>query len=328
VDAAQALIYSHQPDLLRLPEIVGALATLAMLFTLRLKREEVRSPVPLFTVSMLICPIVIFNQQVVTGRLLQSVHYEWFIANYVVLCGLVLSAWLLWRSGAMSSSRLLDKHLVAIACAAIAWAGIEVWLSTSLAAERNNLIDESKAVAARLLTLYKQDSRKTGSAHGEGDPGVALVIDLAVADRLPTDAPQSVLWSPHMLVFPAVTVAENRERFYRQLYYEGYDRGKLLAELGRHDWNLWAGLFDYSRLSPAITGKGTPITPSEIDEEVSKYLSYSESFNLESAKLPQLSYVIAPAQNEPNYQNLDHWYYRDNGERIGKFVLYRLRPRF
>jgi hypothetical protein len=130
-----------------------------------------------------------------------------------------------------------------------------------------------------------------------------------------------------MLVFPAVTVEENRERFYRQLYYSGYDKKKLWREFDRNDWNFYAGLFDYERLSPVITGDSHPITQSELADKVEGYLRYAQSFDRERAMNPMLYYMVVPADNEPDYANLDRWYQRDSGERIDKFILYRLKPR-
>ena len=58
------------------------------------------------------------------------------------------------------------------------------------------------------------------------------------------------------VVFVRVVVneKEDRERFLRQLYYLGYDEQKILTEIGKSDWNFFAGLFPYERLSPVITG--------------------------------------------------------------------------
>jgi hypothetical protein len=37
--------------------------------------------------------------------------------------------------------------------------------------------------------------------------------------------------------------------------------------------------------------------------------------------------LVVRADGEPDYANLDRWYQRDAGERIGGFVLYRLKLR-
>jgi hypothetical protein len=128
-----------------------------------------------------------------------------------------------------------------------------------------------------------------------------------------------------MLVFPGVTEAENRDRFFRQLYYLGYDEKKFWAELDRQDWNFLAGLFAYHRLSPAVSGSNTPITPEELRAQLASYLEYSRTFSRERAATPTLSYLVVSAGNKGDYANLDRWYQRDAGERVGDFILYRLK---
>ena len=153
------------------------------------------------------------------------------------------------------------------------------------------------------------------------------MADLRLADRLPTDAPQSVLWAPRMLVFPGVSEAENRERFFSQLYYLGYDEKKFWAELDHADWNFLAGLFPYHRLSPAVSGSEAPITPDELRAQLGSYVAYAHSFDRDRAASPRLSYLLVQADSQPDYGNLDRWYDRDAGERIGEFILYRLKLR-
>jgi hypothetical protein len=130
-----------------------------------------------------------------------------------------------------------------------------------------------------------------------------------------------------MLVFPGVSELENRERFWRQLYYLGYDERKFWKELDHVDWYFLTGLFPYNRLSPALTGSQTPITTAEFRAQLGAYLDYAKTFNRDRAASPSLSYLIVHADREPDYANLDRWYQRDGGERIGNFILYRLELR-
>jgi hypothetical protein len=316
VDSAQALVLTHRPDLFRLPEIISSIALLMLAIGSWRRLFSWREPASLFAVSLALMVFVIFNQQVLTGRSLQPIHYEWFIGNYCALTALVLTA-SLWRRS--QGSRLLtNRRLTVLAVIALAWGCGEVWLAASMGFYRNRANDEFRPAAMRLTSL----------AQGESAPGAAvLVSDLALADRLPTDAPQAVLWAPHMLVFPGVNQTEGRERFLRQLYYLGYDEQKIWAEISKADWNFYAGLFPYERLSPVITGKSSPITPDEIRGQIKEYLNYAASFDAERAASPTLSYVVVPASEQVDFQTLDHWYQRDSGERIGNFVLYRVNLR-
>jgi len=314
VDTAQALVFTHQPDPFRLPEIVVlfVLVILGVGIWRRVLRES--DPVVLVAVSFALTVLVVFNQQIVTGRSLQPIHYQWFIANYCALIAAALTAALWWRSG---SRRLLtNRRLALIAIVALLFAFGEVWLAASVGWDYNLAVDEGKPVADRLAQF--------GQAGGSSSVPVALIADFRLADRLPTDAPQAVLWAPRMLVFPGVTEAENRERFFQQLYYLGYDEKKFWAELNNSDWNFLAGLFSYQRLSPVVSGSNAPVTPEELRAQVASYLEYSRTFNSDRAGSPTLSYLVVNAEKQPDYANLDRWYQRDAGERVGSFILYKL----
>jgi hypothetical protein len=195
----------------------------------------------------------------------------------------------------------------------------EVWLAASVSWNYNLAIDEGKPVADRLSQLSLAGLSPAAP--------VALMADLRFADRLPTDAPQAVLWAPHMLVFPGVTEAENRERFFQQLYYLGYDEKKFWEELDHPDWSFLAGMLPYKRLSPVVSDSNTPVTPEELSAQVASYLEYSRRFNRDRAAAPTLSYLVVQAERQPDYANLDRWYQRDAGERVGSFMLYRLKLR-
>jgi hypothetical protein len=52
-----------------------------------------------------------------------------------------------------------------------------------------------------------------------------------------------------------------------------------------------------------------------------------EGFSREHASNPRLSYLVTPIGEEPSLANLDRWYERDAGERIGEFMFYRVRLR-
>jgi hypothetical protein len=251
---------------------------------------------------------------------LQPIHYQWFIANYCALTAMVLTA-ALWRRSE-DRMRLTNRRLALIAGASLLLAFGEVWLAANVSFDYNRQIDESIPVTNRLVELSRADG-----VMSSGSAPVVLMADLKLADRLPTDAPQSVLWAPRLLVFPGVSEAENRERFFSQLYYLGYDEKKFWTELDHADWNFLAGLFPYHRLSPAVSGSEAPITPEELRAQQRSYLDHAHSFNRARAATPMLSYLVVHADVHPDYANLDRWYQRDAGERIGGFVLYRLKLR-
>jgi hypothetical protein len=317
VDAAQALVFTRQPDLFRLPEIFALLLLAAIGFGVWRGILPGRDRVVLVAASFALTVLAVFNQQVVTGRSLQPVHYQWFIANYCVLTAAALIAARWWRG--KDRAGLTNTRLALIAVAALLFAFAEVWLAASVSWNYNLAIDEGKPVADRLA----QAARSATST----DVPVVLVADFKLADRLPTDAPPAVLWSPRLLVFPGVTDVENRERFFQQLYYLGYDEKRFWAELDRSGWNFLAGLFPYQRLSPVISGSSTPLSPEDLRAQLASYLEYAHTFNHDRAVSPRLSYIIVAAAGQTDFANLDRWYERDAGERVGDFTLYRLKLR-
>jgi hypothetical protein len=319
IDAAQALVFTHQPDLFRLPEIVSLLVLI--LLGLGIFRAVLggRDPVLLVAAAFALSVLAVFNQQVITGRSLQPIHYQWFIANYCALTAAVLTAALWWRSDKQRG--LTKNRLALVAGAALLLAFGEVWLAASVSFDYNRLIDESIPVTNRLAERARAEGTRSSSG------SMALMADLNLADRLPTDAPQSVLWAPRLLVFPGVSETENHERFFRQLYYLGYTEKKFWAELDHADWNFLTGMFAYQRLSPAVSGSEAPITPKELRTQLAGYLNYGRLFNRDLAAAPMLAYLVVHADSQPDYANLDRWYQRDAGERIGGFLLYRLKLR-
>lgn len=311
VDAAQALIFTYRPDLFRLPEFAAALSVVLLLVGIRRQLFSWRETKALIALSFAATVFIVFNQQVLTGRSLQPIHFEWFTANYCALVSVVLMAGLWWRGG--NRPALTNKRLAMISIFALVWAFGEVWLAASIGFDYNRAIDDAKPAFNRLAQLSDNQTQQ-----------VVLVDDLKLADRLPTDAPQSLLWSPRMLVFPGVSETENRARFWQQLYYLGYDEQKFWAQLDQADWNFLAGMFPYNRLSPAITGSTAPITPEELRAQLAAYLSYARNFTSDRATSPTLSYLVLHSERQYDLTNLDRWYQRDDGERVGDFVIYRL----
>jgi hypothetical protein len=321
VDSAQALLLTRSPDLFRLCEIAALIVLASLIFGTLSRKFRWNDPVVLFTASLALSVLLVFNQQVITGRSLQPIHYEWFIGNYCALTAIALSAFLFFRN--RNSRMLTDRRLLVIALVAFGWGGIEVWLAASRSFPHNQRVDEMRAAAIRLSELAMTDGT-VRAEKGEGEIPIVLISDFALADRLPTDAPQALLWSPRMLVFPGVTEAENRERFLQQLYYLGFDEKKMWDEMNRADWSFYAGMFPYYRLSRVVSGHSDKIFPEELRAQVQNYVAFAQSFDREKAASPRLSYMLLPVDNEPDYSNVDRWYERDAGERIGKFVLYRL----
>jgi uncharacterized membrane protein len=321
MDSVQAMTISHRPDLLRLPELIAYAVVAALLYCARRGTISLQHRAVLFSLSFALMPVAVFNQQVLTGRSLQPVHYEMFVANYSVLVSIVIAAAMIWRGRRGTEYRFPKKALAWIAIIAFEWGAYETFVAATGSVELNRRLADAQPVAVRLAEIGRSEGIKTPRP-------VVLSTDLLVADGLPTSAPQAVLWAPHMPVFSGVTNVESKERFYQYLYYTGIDAEELrgiLTKEGRYGFA--AAIFGFERAVEGLSDDSGTITAEELENELRLYSAYRAAFSRERARLVELSYVVVPNETEPDLSNLDRWYERDAGVRAGKFTLYRVRPR-
>jgi len=69
------------------------------------------------------------------------------------------------------------------------------------------------------------------------------------------------------------------------------------------------------------------VSQPEIESEVAQFQNFMRSFSLVDVSKRPLTHVITPANNNFDFSRIDQWYERDNGERVGDYVLYRVRLR-
>jgi hypothetical protein len=329
MDTVQLLALTHAPDFSRSSIKLGLIVCLALSFAAWRGLINWRSRESLFTASFALTPFLVFNQQVLTGRSLQPLHYELYIAKYVALVALVLAIALIRRGfrgrEALSSARVSARWLVCIALLALGWGLIETVVETKRHAWASLDRDEAVAVAKRLAELPAIYARSPDTQ------AVVLYVNLDHADISPVVAPQPVLWSPHVPAFSGVTLEENRERIYQYLYYVGEDLRKIDAggfdALDYRRKYLIHSLIEWGHNDPAWTVNWKEIAPLDVREALRGYAEYAAAFNRERASNPALSYVVVATDAPTNFSNLDRWYTRDEGEQIGRFTLYRVRLR-
>ena len=326
MDSGQKLTLSHAPDFLRIPELLGLAVIALMVFGVVRRRINWRAPESLFAASFALMPLIVFNQQVITGRSLQPFHYESFIANYVALVGAIVAVVIVWRGPEGAKRPVHYRNAARVVFIALCWAAIEVLVVPRKFIIRDNqFTDRAAAVCQRLRQLANSDGIIARTSPGDPRP-LVLATDNKVAMILPTFAPQAVLWAPQF-DFLNLGPGESRERFYEYLYYTGTDRKALAKELGRPVSNIAAAAFGHERVLPDLSVHAKPITGEEIATQVADYQAYNLSFTRERAAQHILSYVIAPADGSIDLSNLDHWYERDRGEEVGDHILYRVQLR-
>jgi hypothetical protein len=324
MDAGQKLTLSHAPDLFRMPELIGFAVIILIVFGVLRRRVNWRAPETLFAISFALTPLIVFNQQVITGRSLQPFHYESFIANYLSLVGVVLATVIFWRGSEGEKKPVRYRWVGRLAFVAIWWAAIEVLAPAKVIIRDSQFTDRAAAVCQRLRERSTIDGSITNSTT---DPRpLVLASDNKVAVILPTFAPQAVLWAPHF-DFLDLAPGESRERFYEYLYFTGVEGDKLAQELAQPLSTFAAAAFGHERVIPDMSVQAKPITSEEIAFQVADYKAYYYSFTRDRAVKHILSYVIVPSTGGPDLSNLDRWYQRDKGEQVGDYTLYRVQLR-
>ena len=302
LDQRQVLEKTRLPDLFRGPEIYGTLILVALVYQARKGILSLRDPKTLFMISFVMMPLIVFNQQILTGRSLQPFHYEYFIANYsVVLAAFVALA--TWRKMPQRLPRLLALGSVVI--------GLLIGLRITQISIYNSLrFDEGRAVALDL----KQSAQS----------GVAFGSNSLLMSTFPTTTANPVLWAGHLAPFSSLEPATLRRRLHQWAYYRGLSE-KDFSSMLRVSFAERIQIFGGERADPALSSHPRPITDEEISQAAREYRSLADSFDEQTARDPVLSYAIVYTSDD--LTNLDHWYERDEGRRFGELILYRVKLR-
>jgi hypothetical protein len=320
LDDVQVLVFTRELDLTRSPELIGFGVLLGLAVAIAAGVLSLRDRGTLFAISLALAPAILFNQQVITGRSLQPIHYQVFVGNYVAGIAVVVAFALVWRRIESRNKPAWRVVIGGLSLIAAAWGFVECHYTVRILDDVNIARDEAYPAGMRLAELAKDsaDPRKD----------VVLHLGMAEADDLPTLAPQSVLWARHQHIFAGVTTQENKERYYQLLYYQNVSPGDLANGMKRDgDFVSMIALFGWGRHTDRLNAAYKPLTYGEIDAEARLYGEYAARFDANRDGVP-LRYLIAPlGLPDEAVANLDKWYSRDAGEAYGKYVLYRLTPR-
>ena len=316
MDASQLLTHSRAP-VFSFPVVIGLLVFLVLATAVWRSWLRWRDPAVLFATSFALLPAVTFNQQLVTGLLLQPVHYGRYIANYASVLAIVIVAGLIWRARS-SSGRLPSRVFAFVAIVIFGWSALENGVRAYRMGPQSRARDDGRRVAMRLREL---SLRTPSTQRSDQTSSLVFCSNLWLGDALPNDAPQPVLWTPHLFIFPGSSADENRERLYRQLYYSDVDEEQF-ATLARESSFLQLAVFGWERMNQK--SYAAPIADADVQKETSLYKDYLANFNASQAAATPLGYVIVPSTNG-SLSNLDLWYSRDDGEQVGDYILYRVK---
>ncbi|HEV7374891.1 MAG TPA: hypothetical protein VGN95_09255 [Pyrinomonadaceae bacterium] len=322
MDSVQLLAISHAPDFSRSSIKLGLIVCAVLAYSAWRGRIKWRTRTALFATSFALTPLLLFNQQIITGRSLQPLHYELYLAKYLALLALVLAIALLRPMCERTQPMMTGRIFACFIVVALGWGMIETGVETKRHAWASLDRDEALIVARRLAELSR-----ASTTHAPDNQQVVLYFNLDHADISPVVAPQPVLWAPHTPAFSGVTTEENRQRLYQYLYYTNEDLWNIderrFDMLDYRKNYLIHSLIEWGHNDPAWTVNWKQITPDDVSSALRGYRRYVESFSREQAENPTLSYVVT--EGESDLKNLDRWYERDAGEPLGRFTLYRLR---
>lgn len=324
-DEALLLARTRAPDLLRLPELLGFVTLIGLTFAVRAGRVKAGDRAVLFVASLALTPFVVFNQQVLTGRSLQPFHYGIFGVNYLTLAAALMAAVLIWKGrGERAGGGRFRAALAALAVAALAWGAFEGLLAGRRHLPGNTL----RGAALPAMRRLGEEGRAAGRLDTRS---LVFCTDVTVADALPTVAPQPVLWAPHMFNFPGVSLEEDRERLRLYLYFAGVRLDDIdpngYEDLDRFRKYFISSLISRGRHNPQLRAGWTPITPGEVESAVRGYADFAATIDRARVERLPITFVLTSPEERVDFTNLDRWYERDGGERVGSYVIYRVKLR-
>lgn len=321
LDEAQTLAFTHRPDPFRAPEIIAALILVAVMLAVRRSKVQRNDPRVIFAASFALLPLVLFNQQVLTGRSMQPYHFESFVANYVVLIGLAIVTTFFFAS-------IKRRLLIWIAVLCFFWGAMEVSMPVIANYEANVAADQMIPVLLRLKELSRQD----GTLSSLRDQGRTSTLVFSpqrdVMGLLPTWTSQGTLLGMGALDFGSLSRQERKEMLYMYLYYSSVDGAGLREILNQSAGDTFMShyariaIFGHERVVPMLSLHFKPIGQDEVEEEVIDYQAYVNSFSRERVFLHPLTYVVT--RDNSDLSHVDLWYQRDAGEQFGDYNLYRV----
>jgi hypothetical protein len=324
LDEQQTLAFTHRPDLFRIPEIIGVLTLMLLFIAIRQTRMRWSDPPVIFAASFGLLPLLVFNQQLVTGRTMQPYHFAALVVNYTVLIGLFLTI-TVWRP-------LSARAFLWIGALCFAWGLVEVGLPSRLNTVPLAVRDDQMVPILLRLKQLSNDDGTMGDLHTKGSASTIIFSpQIAFTELAPTWTSQGTLPDAGGIDFGHINREERKQYFYMHLYYAKADIGSLREALKGNPsdqvmkYYARAAIFGHERIVPALASGFRPITDEDIDGEIRAYQTYANSFSRAEALKRPLTYVVIPADGSFDFSNIDRWYERDGGVRVGEYVLYSVK---
>lgn len=308
-DASQVLEHTRKIVLLRPTLIVGVIILFLTVLAVKLKKIELKNQTTIFIISLAILPILVFNQQIITGVSLQPMHYNMYILNYLSLLGLVILLNEVFKERLEKIKPVLWLIPALLFCI---WGIIEINYATKYRFGYNVGRDEAILVNKRLAEIGEKSQ-------------ITLNFNSIQGDNQPTVAPQGVLWAEHLYIGGNISTEEHQRRYFLFIYLQNKDENWLRQQLKFCPSQSCRALIGW-RVNPTLSYNSSKIDEAEINSLVAKYAEFLQNINASNILNPTISYVVVPYNLQINLANLDRWYERDSGEKLGNFTLYKVRP--
>jgi hypothetical protein len=312
-DAAQVLEQTRRIVFLRPTLLLGVVVFVFTLIGCWVGRLKLRPQLTVFIISFAVLPLIVFNQQVVTGYSLQPMHYNMYLLNYLVLLGVLLLA-----TEVFQPRMVKIKPLFALVPAIFFgfWGIIETQYTVANRFDYNARRDEAILVNRHLAKIGRENS----AARSE----ITMNFDLVQADNQPTLAPHGVLWAEH-LGFANLSPDEYRKRFFLYLYFQNRDEEWVRRRLQTCPNEACRALLGW-RINPTLSHNLSRIDPVETESLVNEYSSFVRNITAVEAFNPMISYLVAPDGLPTDFNNLEKWYVKKEAGHFGKFTLYKVTP--
>jgi hypothetical protein len=314
LDELQTVVSTHRPDLFRIPELIGVLLLVALAVVVR-RRGHVDTRV-ILAASFCLLPVVVFNQQVFSGKSMQPFHFEVFILNYTVLIGAVILLSSLWPQRLRAAlpwvtAGCLLLGIVEVALVTGGFHGIDV--------KKDGMIP----VARRLKELP--------ATQQSGQTALVFSPHIEFNQMLPTYAPQGTLLGMGSVDFGSASHDERKEFLFTHLYYSGVTPERLrdilkgLPDQLQLSYYVKYVIFGHERVRPVFSLDFKPISEAEKENAISEYADFVRSWSATAVSRRPITYAVA--NDTFDFSIVDRWYQRDGGERVGDYVVFRLTPR-
>lgn len=328
MDSEQLMVFTRHLDLLRVPEILSFTVLAGFAAAKVFGLIDWREPKILFLMSFALVAPIVFNQQILTGRSLQPVHYQFYAVNYIALFAAVSLAFVLLLKTAQK--RIFGITILFLSLSALYVGYSEGQFAVKRMRGSNDWRNDLMPVAEKIKESSKDPGENSTALSFDFYPYSLMKtkFSLNASDELPALSSQLVLWSPHQKVFSDLSAEENTERLFKFIYYQNFDEAWLADEFQKGSPELLNGFFGWGRNENDILNEnGKPVGIDETNEIVERYKTFRQNFNREAARKPEINFVVIHEATQSDLSAIDKWYERDAGEKIGKYILYRVKLR-